>query len=114
MQRLEPPIRSLRLLQVIAEGHGVGGQPGRSHISRIRWSPTVNINLPQKWYVTLFPSQDIAVNFMDGGKWFFPLDFLVGKRLSSRTLVSLEASIPLVKEYNLYEFKLVARLAFTF
>jgi hypothetical protein len=92
----------------------VGGQPGRSHISRIRWSPTVNINLPQKWYVTLFPSQDIAVNFMDGGKWFFPLDFLVGKRLSSRTLASLEASIPLVKEYNLYEFKLVARLAFTF
>lgn len=54
------------------------------------------------------------MNFMDGGKWFFPLDFLVGKRLSSRTLVSLEASIPLVKEYNLYEFKLVARLAFTF
>jgi hypothetical protein len=92
----------------------IGGQSGRSHISRLRWSPTFNVNLPQKWFVTVFPSQDIAMNFMDRGKWFFPFDFLVGKRLSRSTLVSLEAGVPLVKQFNLYEFKLQARLSFTF
>jgi hypothetical protein len=92
----------------------VGGQSGRSHISRLRWSPTFSINLPRKWYVTFFPSQDITVNFMDHGKWFFPADFLVGKRLSSRNLVSLEFGVPVVREYELYKLKLEARFAFTF
>ncbi|MFY9986729.1 MAG: transporter [Chthoniobacterales bacterium] len=91
-----------------------GGQRGRSHISRIRWSPTLNINLPQKWFVTFFPSQDVAVNFLDGGKWFFPFDFLIGKRLSSRMVVTLETGVPIVKNYNLYEFALRTRFSFTF
>ena len=99
---------------VVRYDSDIGGQSGRSHISRLRWSPTFNVNLPQKWFVTVFPSQDIAMNFMDRGKWFFPFDFLVGKRLSRSTLVSLEAGVPLVKQFNLYEFKLQARLSFTF
>jgi hypothetical protein len=110
-----PEISDGSFVELVARYEGdIGGQPGRTHISRLRWSPTLNLNLPQSWYVTFFPSQDIAVNYMDRGKWFFPLDFLIGKRLSKKTLVSLEASVPLVKEYNLYEFKLEARFAFTF
>jgi len=92
----------------------IGGQRGRSHISRIRWSPTFNINLPRNWFITFFPSQDIAVNFLDGGKWFFPLDFLIGKHLTKNTLISVEASAPLIRGYNLYEFRLQTRLSFTF
>jgi hypothetical protein len=56
----------------------------------------------------------VEVNFLDGSKWFFPMDFSVGKHLSGRTLVSLEASVPVVKQYDAYHFKLQARLAFTF
>ena len=92
----------------------IAGQRGRSHISRLRWSPTLNINLTRDWFITFFPSQEIAVNFLDGGKWFFPFDFLVGKRLSSRVLVSVETSVPLVRDYNLYEFRLQTRLSFAF
>jgi hypothetical protein len=66
------------------------------------------------WFVTLFPSQDIAVNFLDGGKWFSPFDFLIGKNLSRRTVSSLEVSVPLVKDYNSYEFKLEARMSYFF
>jgi hypothetical protein len=99
---------------VVRYDRDIGGQPGRGHINRIQWSPTFNMNLPQKWYITLFPSQDLAVNFSDGGKWFFPLDLLIGKHLSDRTLVSLEVSVPLIKEYELYEFKLQARFSLTF
>jgi hypothetical protein len=56
----------------------------------------------------------MVVNFSDGGKWFFPLDLLIGKHLSARTLVSFEVGVPLIKEYDLYEFKLEARFSFTF
>ena len=99
---------------VVRYARDVGGQPGRSHINRLRWSPTYNVNLPQKWFITFFPSQDVEINFGDNNKWFFPMDFLVGKHLSSRTLISLEASVPLIKQYDAYHFKLQARLAFTF
>jgi hypothetical protein len=99
---------------VVRYERDVGGQSDRSHINRIRWSPTFNVNLPQKWFITFFPSQDVEVNFLDGNKWFFPMDFSVGKHLASRTLVSLEASVPVVKQYDAYHFKLQARLAFTF
>jgi len=92
----------------------IGGDSKRSHISRLQWSPTVNIALPRDWFVTLFPSQDIAVNFLDGSKWFFPFDFLIGKNLSRRTVTSLEVSVPLVKLYDSYEFKLEARMSYFF
>ena len=54
------------------------------------------------------------MNFLDGGKWFFPFDFLIGKRLSSRMVVTLETGVPIVKNYNLYEFALRTRFSFTF
>jgi hypothetical protein len=63
--------------------------------------------------VVRFVQTRLLISFL-GGKWFVLLDFLVAKHLSNRTLVSLEASVPLVKGYDLYEFKFEARLVFTF
>jgi hypothetical protein len=48
------------------------------------------------------------------GNGFFPLDLLIGKRLTKNILVSVEASAPLIRGYNLYEFRLQTRLSFTF
>ncbi len=90
-----------------------GGYGGRSHTSQFQFSPTVNIALPSRWYVTLFPSQDIVLNEI-GRKWFVPADFLVGRHLDKHTLMSVEISIPIVKEFTLYDFKLEARISHTF
>lgn len=48
----------------------------------------------------------IAVNFLDGSKWFLPFDFLIGKKFVLQNCDPLEVSVPLVKDYNSYEFKL--------
>ena len=72
------------------------------------------IALPRDWFVTLFPSQDVAVNFLDGGNWFFPFDFLIGKNLSRRVVTSLEISVPIVKQYGSCNFKLEARMSYFF
>jgi hypothetical protein len=110
-----PEISAGSFVQLVARYDcDIGGDRNRSHISRLQWSPTVNIALPRDWFVTLFPSQDIAVNFLDGSKWFFPFDFLIGKNLSRRVVTSLEVSVPIVKQYDSYEFKLEARISYFF
>jgi hypothetical protein len=92
----------------------VGGYGGRSHVSQFQFSPTFNIGLPNRWFVTLFPSQDFVVNLLGGPKWFIPADFSIGRNLSKSAVISLEASVPIVKQYLLYDFKLEARLSFSF
>ena len=115
VRRLLPEISAGSFAQLVVRYDcDVGGDSKRSHISRLQWSPTVNVALPRNWFVTLFPSQDIAVNFLDGNKWFFPFDFLIGKHLSRRTLASLEISVPVVKDYDSYQFKLEARISYFF
>lgn len=92
----------------------VGGYGGRSRISQLRLGPMLNIQLPRHWYVTLFPSQDIVLNTVDGHKWFLPADFLVGRRITKDTVAAVEVSVPIVKEFTLYDFKLQFRFSRSF
>ena len=92
----------------------MGGYSGRSHVSRFQWSPTLNVGLPDHWFITLYPSQDIVVNLLGGPKWFIPADFLIGRNLSKRTVVSLEVSVPIVQQFPLYQLKLEARVGVMF
>lgn len=92
----------------------VGGYGGRSHIKQFQFSPTVSIALPERWFFTFFPSQDFVVNFQDNGKWFVPADFEIGRNFTKDTVLSLEFSVPIVKEYVYYNFKFEARFSFEF
>lgn len=95
------------------------GSSSRNHISELQFAPLVLINLPQLWFINLFPSTDIRYNLADErpgdkGRWFVPLDFMVGKMLNKTTVASLEVSIPIIKDYNVYDFKAEARVGFFF
>lgn len=92
----------------------VDGDANRKHISRFRFSPTLNIALPRRWYLTLYPSQDIVLDNIGDHRWFIPADFLIGHHLSDRVVASLEISIPIIKEFTLYDFKLEGRIGFSF
>jgi hypothetical protein len=92
----------------------LAGSSVRSHVSKFQLGPTLSVALPERWFFTLYPSQDIVVNLIGGSKWFLPADFSVGRNLSERAVVSLEVSVPIVKEFVLYEFKLQARVGFSF
>jgi len=92
----------------------VGGYGGRSHIKQLQFSPTFNLALPDRWFVTLFPSQDFVVNLQDNDKWFVPADVLIGRNLTKNTVATIEVSVPIVKQYVLYDFKLEAHISFSF
>ena len=96
----------------------VAGDPDRRNISNLQFGPAFNIGLPDRWFVTFYPSQDIRINFGDPvtgqtGRLFLPLDVRVGKKLSDNFAASLEVGVPIIKDYPVYNFKGQLRLNVT-
>jgi hypothetical protein len=88
----------------------VAGDPTRRNISNLQFGPTLNIGLPERWFVTFFPSQDIRYNFGDPvtgqtGRLFLPFDVRVGRKITDNVALSLEIGVPIIKDYPVYDFK---------
>jgi hypothetical protein len=95
------------------------GDPSARTISNLQLEPTLNIALLDRWFVTLFPSPDIRINYgspITGqtGRLFLPADALVGRNVTKDIILSLELSVPMVNQYPVYNFKTVARLNLNF
>lgn len=97
----------------------VAGDPTKSNISNLQFAPTLNVGLPNRWFITFFPSADIRINYGDPvtgqtGRWFIPFDFRFGKKFTDNIALSLEVGVPIVKDYPVYDFKTQLRLNMTF
>ena len=93
----------------------VAGDPSAKTISNLQLAPTLNVSLPDRWFITFYPSPDIRVNFGDPvtgqtGRLFLPFDALVGRKLTKNLAASLEVGVPIIKDYPVYDFKTEARL----
>lgn len=91
------------------------GDPSKRNISNLQLAPTLNIFLPEHWFVTFYPSPDIRINYGDPitgqtGRLFLPMDFLFGRDLTKNLTISLELGVPIIKDYPVYDFKAVTRL----
>jgi hypothetical protein len=89
------------------------------NVSEPQIAPTFNIGLPARWFITLFPSYDIRINFGDRvsgqtGRAFIPFDFAVGKTILDNLTTSLEVSIPVIKDYPVYDFKTELKVTWRF
>jgi hypothetical protein len=96
-----------------------GGNPTARTIREPQIAPTLNIGLPDHWFVTLYPSNDIRINFgtpISGqtGRLFLPFDAAVGRKFMENLVVSLEASVPIVKDYPVYDFKSELKVTWQF
>jgi hypothetical protein len=95
------------------------GDPTRRSISEPQIAPTLNIGLPNQWFVTFFPSYDIRINdaapvAVQTGRLFLPFDAAIGRKLTDKLTVSLEVSVPIVKDYPVYNFKSELRISAQF
>jgi hypothetical protein len=84
--------------------------------SNLQFSPQLKIKLPEHWFMTLFPSTDIRMNFGEKvtgqtGRLFLPLDAAVGRNLDQATVVSVEVSKPIIDSYPVYRLKVELRLS---
>ncbi len=95
------------------------GDPTAKDISNLQFAPTLNINLPDRWFITFYPNPDIRLNFGDPvtgqtGRLFLPMDVMVGRTVMKNTTVSLEVGVPIINDYPVYDFKTVARFNLKF
>jgi hypothetical protein len=96
----------------------VAGDPTRRNISNLQFGPALNVGLPDRWFVTFYPSQDIRYNFGDPvtgqtGRLFLPFDVRVGKKVDDHMAASIELGVPIIKDYPVYNFKGQFRLNVT-
>ena len=95
------------------------GDSHRKQISNLQFQPQLNINLPDSWFVELYPNADIRVNLAhratgDTGNLFLPFDALVGKMFGKTLITTVEIGFPIVNDYKVYNFKTEARMGFFF
>jgi hypothetical protein len=89
------------------------------NVSNLQFAPTLNLALPERWFVTFYPDPEIRYNFGDPltgqtGRLFLPVDLMVGRDITKTFTVSLEMSVPVIKDYPVYDFRTVARVNITF
>ena len=95
------------------------GDPTKKDISNLQFAPMANIALPNQWFVTLYPTPDIRLNYgapITGqtGRLFLPLDFMVGRNIAKGVTISAELGVPIIKDYPVYDFKTIARINMKF
>lgn len=90
------------------------GDPTKRNISNLQLAPMLNINLPDRWFVTFYPNTEIRINYGDPvpgqtGRLFLPADVMVGRTVTKDITLSLEVSVPVIKDYPVYDFRTVTR-----
>jgi hypothetical protein len=95
------------------------GDPSKKSISDLQFAPTLNLSLPDHWFVMFYPSSDIRVNYgppVTGqtGRLFLPIDVRLGRKLTDDIALSLEVGVPIIKDYPVYDFKTQIRLNMLF
>jgi hypothetical protein len=88
-------------------------------LRQLRLMPTFNINLPHDLFFTLFPSPDIRWNYGtpvygQTGRFFLPLNFMVGWKPTPHTIISAEFGVPIIKDFPVYTFKTQLRVGYLF
>jgi hypothetical protein len=95
------------------------GDPSARNISNLQLAPQISIGLPERWFISFYPSPDIRINYGDPvsgqtGRLFLPFDARIGRSLTDHIALSLELGVPIIKDYPVYNFKAQVRLNVTY
>ena len=95
------------------------GDPTKKNVSNLQIAPAFNVGLPDQWFITLYPSADIRINFGDPitgqtGRLFLPFDVRIGRKLDDNAALSFELGVPIIKDYPVYNIKTRVRFNLTF
>jgi hypothetical protein len=97
---------------VLRDFFSYAGDGDRRDIHEMSVQPGLNINLPRQWFMTLFP--DIRINWEDGAKAFVPFDLEIGKTIAGNAVMSMTLDVPIVDDYDLYDWQVELRLGLYF
>lgn len=88
----------------------------RSDINKLEIQPKINVTLPSDWFLTAYASENIQINYADGGKLFVPFDLMVGKKLFDTIVASLEYSRSIYHDsgFEPYQWQIEGRIGYYF
>jgi len=90
------------------------GDSNHNHTSELQVPPSLNISLPDDWYITFFPSTDIRYKFIRL-EWFVPFNFEVRKQWNKVLMTGIEIGVPFFETPNpVYRFKIEAHIGLRF
>ena len=86
------------------------GDPSRRNINEAQFAPTLNIQLPDRWFLRFYDLYDVRINFGapasgQTGRLFLPFDAAIGKKITNDIVLMWEVSVPMIKDYPVYNFK---------
>jgi hypothetical protein len=84
---------------------------GRDDINLLIVTPTFRLNLPDQWHVRI--QSDSQMNYEQSNDWFVPLSVRVGKNFGPY-YASVEASAPIVEDYQRYDQEIEFRIGRNF
>lgn len=120
--QLVPTVAAIYQLPAISRGTFAGllvrdtfsfaGDADRQKINVVSIQPIFNWQLPDRWFVTFSP--EAKFDTRNDWKMFLPFDVTVGRKINARTVVSLQADVPLVDDYRQYDWQAELRVGVFF
>lgn len=86
---------------------------GAAKIRKLELYPTVTFDLPDQWFIALYPENPIEYNEITG-QWFVPFEALVGKDLSERLHLGFGGAVKLGGNDPQYQYLLEALVEWRF
>lgn len=84
---------------------------GRNDINLLIATPTFRLNLPDQWHVRI--QSESQMNYEQSNDWFVPLSVRVGKNFGPY-YASVEASTPIVEDFERYDQEIELRIGRNF
>jgi hypothetical protein len=97
---------------LVRDSFSFAGDHDRPGSNVLSVQPIFNAALPDKWFLTFGP--EAKFNTRDQWKLFVPFDVTVGTKLDPRTVVSLQADVPIINEFKQYDWQAEFRIGFFF
>jgi hypothetical protein len=96
---------------LVRHAFDVAGYASAPHINRTYIQPTLNVMLPEEWFITFSP--ELCYDWEVPG-WFIPFDVTFGKMVTKNTVVTLEYEVALMRQYKEYRQLVEFRIGFFF
>ena len=86
---------------------------GAAKIRKLELYPTVTFDLPDQWFIALYPENPIEYNEITG-QWFVPFEAMVGKDIAERLRLGFGGAVKLGGNDSQYQYLLEALVEWRF
>ena len=97
---------------LVRDQFSFAGDDDRRDINDLVVQPVLNFQLPHTWFITLSP--EMRFNLEDDGDAFIPFDVLVGTMIRPGVVGSVQLDVPIVDDYEQYDWQIEFRIGFFF